>query len=184
MDAREDYSESVGAPLLVVSLHASIALLHSDTAWVEVAHMGVLWSQPVLCALWAAWAPHSVVWRLPASLSVLLLLIMAVNIGESEWGEPIQYAALYVMFFPVLLAIRLVWGTQLHWRTSGEENGTTAETWRFNTRYVLIWFTVSALLLTLLRQIELDLSIDADDLDLYLLLPPVALVVVAACFVL
>jgi len=183
-DGAVDSMQSIWAPLLLVSVHATLALLHSDIEWVVSAHMGIIVSQPVLCALWAAWAPHAVVWRLPASLSALSLLIMAVNIGESEWGEPIQSTALFVMFFPALLAIRWIWGTHLRCQSYGQEHRSAARAWSFNTRFVLIWITVSALLLTLYRRIELDLSIDAEDLDLYVLLPPLALVVVAAIFVL
>lgn len=161
------WRKEVWAPIWLLAAHALFALLLNPMGtpvsanmnalliqMVLIALMGVMMSQPLLCALWAAWAWPPVVWRVPLGVAACALLGLAAGAKKGDVQTPLLYEALLVAFLALLATARYVWGWKLIVTRASLPREEPLAPERFNTRYLLVWTTIVALLAALAGAIE------------------------------
>ena len=151
----EAWSRDRWAPVLVWAIHAFSVLLFNplggmiNPRWGMFA-LGAIFSQPLLCAAWAALAPHALLWRVPvAAAGCALLSLVVISRGpEPEIMALAAMGGLFVVFGVGLAVVRWWTGWQLAVGVDGLV-ALPAVANRFSVRYLLGATVVIAGLLTL-----------------------------------
>ena len=113
---------------------------------VYTALWGILVSNLIVCACWAAWAPSGVIWRLPLALAAATMLAMVGLAGDNRdpWTPLLFSFVFFVAFVLIFASARWGMGCQLV-DVSGHN---TSRGGRFNIRYLLIITTLGAAVMT------------------------------------
>lgn len=152
---------SVWGPMALLAAHAVFALLFNpigangpDSQALMGLLVGALFSQPMMCAWWAAWSTTPLVWRAPTGIAALVLMLLLISLREWEPTLALLYTIVGLAFWAVFAVLR--WRTS--WRLATADTARlgqdpAAET-QFGIRFLMGWTTVVAALCVLAKAVS------------------------------
>jgi len=160
-------------PVIVCQL-AALGLGYSgstnDALWALL--IGAMFGQIALLAVWTAWGPFPLFWRLPSGiflaawLSTSYLIVAGFSAGLRQRGLSTEEFAFTLVFLAQWLVVqiplwakRIGFGWRLGWRDEPNPDNARREL-QFGIRQLFVWTTVVALLLGICRLVlpQLDVS--------------------------
>lgn len=169
--------------LLTVYLVLDVAVLSiAESELQALVASGVLAAQPVLIALWTAWAPYTARRRYPTGLTAMALVVFLYAAYSSLLGSAFWLLLCSGLVFALLVLLRWRWGWSFQNRPC--RVATRPPPFQFSLRYLLAGTTATAVLLaigTKLAHRREPFSIDVPQFALALVLSQLfAMVVLVA----
>lgn len=118
--------------------------------------MGFMFSAPLVCGLFAAWAPQPLLWRLPAAACVCGLLGLTGSVVDGDLNFTLALGLVFVMVWAVTALVRRFHGLRLSLQSPNAEESVAADHRQFSVRYLLAWTTITAVMLFLAKYIAAD----------------------------
>ena len=126
-----------------------------SSAYISYMMVGILWSQPILLAIWAALAPQRFYHRFLWTLLFCILICFTVAIGclvhkSIEMGMIIMELTLFIVATLILLLVRRLSGWQIiHSYTAHVPSDYQA--YQFGIKHLIILITITAMACSLFR---------------------------------
>lgn len=148
-------------PMALLGAHGVFALvfnpLHDDgpdSQALMAALVGGLFSQPMMCAWWAAWSTTPLVWRAPTGIAALVLMLLLISLREWEPTLALLYTIVGLAFWVVFAVLRRRTSWRLATADTADLGQDPAAETQFGIRFLMGWTTVVAALCVLAKAVS------------------------------